>query len=80
MHTKQRKHNQLTKATRPKTKQKNQNHKQRQLCYHGAYRLRESQQFTIAFHLNRMRRHKDVKKTHFIGKLTGSQTMFLNKG
>lgn len=27
MHTKQRKHNQLTKATRPKTKQKNQNHK-----------------------------------------------------
>ena len=39
MHTKQRKHNQLTKATRPKTKQKNQNHKQRQLCYHGAYRL-----------------------------------------
>lgn len=25
-------------------------------------------------------RHKDVKKTHFIGKLTGSQTMLLNKG
>ena len=35
---------------------------------------------TIVFHLNRMRRHKDVKKTHFIGKLTGSQTMLLNKG